>query len=74
MDISVLVIDQHLPLGARCRVLRVARNLRQYDVAFAAGVSPSDVSMLERGLPIPPAVKCRILTVLNLDEEGNHHV
>ena len=61
MDISVLVIDTPLSPGARCRLLRVARYCTQYRLAAAARVSPSDVSLLERDLPVCPAVKRRIL-------------
>ena len=68
MVISVFVLEGPLSLGDRCRLIRVSRNFKQHQVAFAAGVSPSDVSMLERDLPVAPAAKRRILATLDLDE------
>lgn len=69
MEISFVVLERPLSLGDRCRLIRVSRNARQHQVAIAARVSPSDVSMLERDLPVSSAAKHRILTFLNLDEE-----
>jgi transcriptional regulator with XRE-family HTH domain len=44
-----MVIDPSLPLGRRLKVLRVARGLRQRDLAASTGLSSSIVSMIETG-------------------------
>ena len=44
-----MVIDPSLPLGRRLKVLRVARGLRQRDLATSALLSPSVISMIETG-------------------------
>ena len=48
-----MVIVWDLPLGRRLRVLRIARGLRQKDLANAAGLSDSAVSMVENGERLP---------------------
>ena len=48
MEISFVVLERPLSLGGRGRLTRVSRNARQHQAAIAAGISPSDVSLLER--------------------------
>jgi len=44
-----MFIDPNLPLGRRLKILRIARGLRQRDLAASAGLSISVVSMIETG-------------------------
>lgn len=70
MEVHTLVFDHRLTLGWRAKLLRVARDWRQCDVAVRAGVSLSHVSDLERDLPVPSGVKGRLLRVLGLEGDG----
>ena len=67
MDISVLVFDRPLSLGQQVRLQRIARGWRQWDLGFTAGVSPFDVSALERNLRVSQRVKLRVLDALGMD-------
>ncbi len=65
-----MVIDPALPLGRRLKVLRVARGLRQRDLAASALLSPSVISMIETGDREPrDAELCAILRALDVRSE-----
>ena len=53
--------------GMIVRLERTRRGWRQVDVASAAGVTQAEVSALERGQQVIPAVRLRIFRVLELD-------
>ena len=65
--VSIFTLDREVSLSERIRITRVVKNWRQIDVAAVARCSPADVSRLERGVPIPPGVKTRILDALGVD-------
>jgi len=58
--------------GMKAKLTRVAKGLRQIDVAAAAHVDCIDITRLEKGRYVLPARRKRILTVLELleDTEG----
>ena len=66
--IDVLVLD-HLSLGRRCRILRLAKGLRQDQVAHLAGVSPGRISAFERGLFVNREARRRILAALDISDD-----
>jgi transcriptional regulator with XRE-family HTH domain len=66
--VSVFVLDRELSLGERVRITRLVKGWRQIDVAAVARCSPSDVSLLERGIPISDGVKARIFNALGITE------
>jgi len=58
-------------LGVVLRVLRIARGLRQYEVARAAKIDPSRLSRIERDLVrVAPDEQRRILGALGFGAEG----
>ena len=67
---GVLVFDGPFQDGEKVRLLRTAKGWRQFDVAVGAGVSPADVSNLERGLPVPKESRKRIFALLGIAEGG----
>ena len=58
--------------GMKAKLTRLARGLRQIDVASQANVQPIDITRLEKGRYVLPVRRKRILTVLGLidDEPG----
>ena len=70
---SVLVIDHPLTLGRKVRLLRIARNWRQFDLAFHSVVTTYAVSLIERDLEYPREALRRIGATLGVDleEESN---
>ena len=56
-------------LGAKARLARVSRGLRQIDVAAAAQVTQAQVSAFERGLYVPVSVGRRVLLALGMPED-----
>ena len=71
LDVSVVVINRDFTPGRRIRLQRVALDWRQCDLGCAARVPPSDISALERDLPVPDSVRTRALTGLRLDADGD---
>lgn len=57
--------------GTKAKLMRIARGLRQIDVATAARVDTIDITRLEKDRYVLPTRRKRILTVLGLlDEEA----
>jgi hypothetical protein len=71
MSDDILVLDG-LTAGQKARFTRLAKGLRQIDVASQANVQPIDITRLERGRYVLPTRRKRILAVLGLleDTEG----
>lgn len=67
MKKEVLIVECD-ELGQKVRIARMLRNWRQIDLAFAAHVTPIEVSFLERGYGVHPNAKTRILKALDLEE------
>jgi transcriptional regulator with XRE-family HTH domain len=63
-ELFVCTVDRP---GMIVRLERTRRGWRQVDVASAAGVTQAEVSALERGQQVIPAVRLRIFRVLELD-------
>lgn len=73
MSNEIFVING-LTEGERVRLARLAKGLRQLDIACMAKVSISEVTALEKDRYIRKNRKSQILKVLGLDEqpEVNH--
>ena len=65
MKKEMLILD-NVTLGQKVRLTRLARGMRQLDLASAAKVNPFEVSGLEHDRIIRPSRKKRILAVLDL--------
>ena len=57
--------------GTRAKLMRVAKGLRQIDVAAAARVDTIDITRLEKGRYVLPMRRKRILGVLSLLDNDN---
>ena len=71
LDVSVVIFNRDLSPGPRIRLHRVALDWRQCDLGYAARVSPSDISALERDLPVPDSVRTRVPAALGLGTDGD---
>ncbi|APV44473.1 hypothetical protein Dform_01139 [Dehalogenimonas formicexedens] len=62
--------------GLKIKLTRIAKGLRQIDVAAAARVDCIDITRLEKGRFVLPARQKRVLAVLgisdDIEEKGNH--
>ena len=67
MNSSELFICTNIEPGMLVRLERTRKRLRQADVAQSAGVTQAEVSALERGRYVIPAVRKRIFQVLELE-------
>ena len=68
MSIPTSFVASGLSPGLCARLARVAKRLRQYEVAQLAGVPPSAVSALENDRDLPPVWRRRIGQILDLDD------
>lgn len=64
--VSVIVLD-NLTFGRRVRLARIAKGLRQIDVASVTGLTPADVCNIERDRPVHRWKMKRILAALDLE-------
>ena len=64
--VSVIVLD-NLSLGRRVRLARIAKGLRQIDVASTTGLTPGDVCNTELDRPVHRWKMKRILAALDLE-------
>ena len=55
--------------GMKAKLTRIAKELRQIDVAAAARVDCIDITRLEKGRYVLPARRKRILAILGMDNE-----
>jgi hypothetical protein len=69
MSIENILILEGLTQGQKAKFLRLAKGLRQIDVASKANVCPMDITRLEHGRFVMPTHRKRILAVLGLTEE-----
>lgn len=68
MVLLTLPVD-NLDLGIRIRLARVARRWTQAQLCSLVKCPQVDISRIERGLPISPESKMRILRQLNIKDE-----
>lgn len=64
-DILVLTT---LSDGQKIRLTRLAKGLRQIDIASQANVQPIDVTRLEKDRYVLPTRRKRMLTILGMDD------
>lgn len=64
---SVLVIDHPLSIGHKVKLLRIARDWRQFDLAFNSAVTTYAVSLIERDLEYPAEALRRIAETLGVE-------
>lgn len=67
---SDVFILMNVSEGMKARLTRIAKGLRQIDVAAAARVDCIDITRLEKGRYVLPIRRKRILAVLGLDNEN----
>jgi transcriptional regulator with XRE-family HTH domain len=68
-----LFLPTNLTLAEKVKLGRVARRMKQSDLARCVGVGQTDVSRLERGQNVRPGAEWRILRGLGLVGEGIEH-
>jgi transcriptional regulator with XRE-family HTH domain len=66
---GVLVLSG-ISQGQKARLTRLAKQLRQIDLASKANVQPIDITRLEHDRYVLPTRRKRILRVLGLLDEG----
>ena len=71
-DTDILVLT-NVSVGQKLRLTRLAKGLRQIDVASKANVQPIDITRLEKGRYVLPARRARILAVLGLLDNDNEN-
>jgi transcriptional regulator with XRE-family HTH domain len=64
---SILILDG-LSVGQKAKLTRLAKRLRQIDVASQANVQPIDITRLEKDRYVLPTRRRRILEILGLLE------
>ena len=62
---SIILVD--LTLGRRVRLARIAKGLRQLDLASITGLNPPDITNIERDRSIYPWKLRRVLEALKLE-------
>ncbi len=68
LTVDVIVLEG-LTLGRRVRLARIAKGLRQLDVASLTRLQPSDVCNVELDRPVYRWKLARILEVLELERK-----
>ncbi len=68
-----IFVTSGLSEGGRIRLARLAKWLRQVDVASLAGVSLVEVTNAEKDRYVTPERKERILKLLGLDNDNESH-
>ena len=58
--------------GMKAKLTRIAKGLRQIDVAAAARVDTIDITRLEKSRYVLPTRRKRILSVLELDNDNEN--
>ena len=67
---DILVLTE-VSEGLKIRLTRLAKGLRQIDVASKANVQPIDITRLEKGRYVLPTHRKRILVILGMDDESD---
>ncbi len=62
-----VIILEDLTLGRRVRLARVAKGLRQLDLASITGLNPSDITHIELDRSVYPWKLYRVLKALELE-------
>ena len=67
MAIVDVIILEDLTLGRRVRLARVAKGLRQLDLASITGLNPADITHIELDRSVYPWKLNRVLKALELE-------
>ena len=65
-----VIILEDLTLGRRVRLARVAKGLRQLDLASITGLNPSDITNIELDRSVYPWKMNRVLKALELERRS----
>ncbi len=71
MEGKEILVLTNVSEGQKIRLTRLARGLRQIDVASQANVQPIDITRLEKGRYVLPVRRKRILAILGMDNEND---
>ena len=71
MESKDILVLTDVSEGLKFRLTRLAKGLRQIDVASQANVQPIDITRLEKGRYVLPTRRKRILAVLGVDNESD---
>lgn len=71
MNGGILILDG-LSEGQRAKLARLAKKLRQIDVASQANVQPIDITRLEHDRYVLPTRRKRIMAVLGMDNDNEN--
>ena len=69
MESKDILVLTDISKGMKIRLIRLAKGLRQIDVASQANVQPIDITRLEKGRYVLPTRRKRILAVLGMDND-----
>ena len=69
MSNNGILVLSNVSEGQKVRLARLAKGLRQIDVASMANVNTIDVTRLEKARYLLPTRRKRILAVLGLDDD-----
>ncbi len=72
MDTELFVVRTSI-LHTAVRLERIRRGWRQVDLARHAGVTQAEISSLERGQYVIPAVRRRVVEILDLETVDEIH-
>ena len=67
---SDILVLTNVSGGQKIRLTRLAKGLRQIDVASQANVQPIDITRLEKDRYVLPTRRKRILAILGLDNDN----
>ena len=73
MESKDILVLTDVSEGLKIRLTRLAKGLRQIDVASQANVQPIDITRLEKGRYVLPTRRRRILAVLGLVDDDNEN-
>ena len=71
MENTDILVLTNVSEGQKIRLTRLAKGLRQIDVASKANVQSIDITRLEKGRYVLPTRRQRILNVLGMDNEND---
>jgi len=68
MESKDILVLTGVSFGQKVRLTRLAKGLRQIDLASKANVQPIDITRLEKGRYVLPTRRKRVLAILGIEE------